>query len=56
MRLVTPVHLRDSLDGQDDSACSSSSLPGSVETSTLQHGDDTCEDSYVWALGCDEIR
>jgi hypothetical protein len=44
------------LDGQDDSACSSSSLPGSVETSTLQHSDDTCEDSYVWALGCDEIR
>jgi hypothetical protein len=25
-------------------------------TSTLQHSDDTCEDSYVLALGHDEIR
>jgi hypothetical protein len=37
-------------------ACSSSSLPGSVETSTRQHSDDTCEDSYVWTLGRNEIR
>ena len=44
------------LDGHDNSACSSSSLPGSVETSTLQHSEDTCEDSYVLASGRDEIR
>jgi hypothetical protein len=44
------------LDGQDDSACSLSSLPGSLETSTRQHSDDTCEDSYAWTPGHNEIR
>ena len=44
------------LDGQDDSACPSSSPSGNVEDSTLQHTCDTCEDSYVLALRHDEIR
>jgi hypothetical protein len=44
------------LDGQDDSACPSSSPSGNVEDSTLQHTGDTCEDSYVLALRHDEIR
>jgi hypothetical protein len=44
------------LDGQDDSACPSSSPSGNVEDSTLQHSGDTCEDSYVLALRHDEIR
>jgi hypothetical protein len=44
------------LDGQDDSACPSSSPLGNVEDSTLQHSSDTCEDSYVLALRHDEIR
>ena len=44
------------LDGKDDSACSSSSLSGSVEDSTLQQSGDTCEDSHVLALRYDEIR
>jgi hypothetical protein len=44
------------LDGQDDSACPSSSLLGSVENSTLHHSGDTCEDSYMLALRHDEIR
>jgi hypothetical protein len=44
------------LDGQDDSACPSSSPSGNVEDSTLQHSGDTYEDSYVLALRHDEIR
>jgi hypothetical protein len=44
------------LDGQDDSACPSSSPSGNVEDSTLQHSGDTCEDSYVLALIPNEIR
>jgi hypothetical protein len=48
--------VREQLDGQDDSACSSSSLSGSVEDPTLQYSGDTCEDSYVLALRHDEIR
>jgi hypothetical protein len=44
------------LDGQDDSACPSSSPLGSVEDSTLHHSGDTCEDSYMLALRHDEIR
>jgi hypothetical protein len=44
------------LDGQDDSACPSSSPSGNVENSTLQHSGDTCEDSYVLAIRHDEIR
>jgi hypothetical protein len=43
-------------DGQDDSACPSSSPSGNAEDSTLQHTGDTCEDSYVLALRHDEIR
>jgi hypothetical protein len=43
------------LDGQDDSACSSSSISGNVEDSTLQHSGDPCEDSHVLALRHDEI-
>ena len=44
------------LDGQDDSACPSSSPSGNVEDSILQHSGDTCEASYVLALRHDEIR
>jgi hypothetical protein len=44
------------LDGQDDNACSSISLSGRVEDSTLQHTRDTCEDSYVLATRHDDIR
>jgi hypothetical protein len=44
------------MDGQDDSACPSSSPSGNVEDSTLQHTGETCEDSYVLALKHDEIR
>jgi hypothetical protein len=44
------------LDGQDDSACPSSSPLGNVEDSTLQYSGDACEDSYVLALRHDEIR
>jgi hypothetical protein len=44
------------LDGQDDSACSLASLPGSVEDSTFHHSGETCEDSYVLAPRHDEIR
>jgi hypothetical protein len=43
-------------DGQDDSACPSSSPSGNAEDSTLQHTGDTCEDSYVLSLRHDEIR
>jgi hypothetical protein len=44
------------LDGQDDSACPSSSPSGNVEDSILHHSGDTCEASYVLALRHDEIR
>jgi hypothetical protein len=44
------------LDGRDDGACCSSSLPGNVEDSTLQHSGYPCKDSHVLSLRHDEIR